>query len=35
MERRVFWISFIVLGLTADIILPFWWALAAVAPRTR
>jgi len=32
MERKVFWISFIVLGLIADVVLPLWWALAATIP---
>jgi hypothetical protein len=32
MERRIFWISFTVLGLAADFILPLWWALAATIP---
>lgn len=32
MERKVFWISFTVLGLLADFLLPLWWALAATIP---
>jgi len=32
MERKIFWISFIVLGLIADVVLPLWWALAATIP---
>ena len=28
MERKIFWISFTVLGLAADFLLPLWWALA-------
>src|SRR5208337_5653844 len=32
MERKVFWISFIVLDLIADVVLPLWWALAATIP---
>jgi hypothetical protein len=32
MEKRIFWISFTVLGLAADFILPLWWALAATIP---
>jgi len=32
MQRKVFWISFIVLGLFADFVLPIWWALAATIP---
>jgi hypothetical protein len=32
MERKIFWISFTVLGLAADLILPLWWALASTIP---
>ena len=32
MERKVFWIAFIVLGVLADILLPIWWALFATIP---
>jgi hypothetical protein len=32
MGRKVFWISFIVLGLIADVVLPLGWALAATIP---
>lgn len=32
MERKVFWIVFIVLGLAADFVLPIWWALIATIP---
>jgi hypothetical protein len=32
MERKVFWISFTILGLIADFTLPLGWALAATAP---
>ena len=32
MERRIFWIVFVVLGLLADILLPIWWALSATVP---
>jgi len=31
-QRKVFWMSFVVLGLIADVALPFWWALAATVP---
>ena len=31
-ERRVFWMVFIVLSLIADIALPLWWALVATIP---
>ena len=32
MQRKVFWISFLLLGLVADLILPFSWALIATIP---
>jgi len=32
MEKRIFWISFTLLGLAADFILPIWWALVATIP---
>jgi hypothetical protein len=32
MERKIFWLTFIVLGLVADMILPLWWGLAATIP---
>ena len=32
MERKIFWISFTVLGLAADFVLPLWWALGATIP---
>ena len=32
MQRKMFWIIFMVLGLVADFIFPFWWALAATVP---
>ena len=32
MERKIFWIVFVLLGLLADVILPLWWALAATLP---
>jgi hypothetical protein len=32
MERRIFWLVFIVLGLVADFLLPIWWGLAASIP---
>jgi len=28
-ERKIFWLTFGVLGLIADFVLPFWWALGA------
>ncbi len=32
MERKIFWISFTVLGLAADFVLPLWWALGTTIP---
>ena len=32
MERKIFWMVFIVLGLLADFLLPLWWGLAATVP---
>lgn len=32
MQRKVFWIAFIMLGFCADLILPFVWAVAATIP---
>jgi hypothetical protein len=32
MERRIFWLVFIVLGLAADFLLPLWWAVLATVP---
>jgi hypothetical protein len=32
MERRLFWMIVLVLGLLADFLLPFWWALGATIP---
>jgi hypothetical protein len=31
-QRKVFWIFFIALGLLADVTLPLWWALVATIP---
>jgi hypothetical protein len=31
-ERKIFWTVFTVLGLIADFVLPFFWALAATIP---
>jgi hypothetical protein len=31
-ERRIFWITFTVLGLAADLLFPIGWALAATIP---
>jgi hypothetical protein len=32
MERKIFWMVFTVLGLLADFLLPFWWAVGATIP---
>jgi hypothetical protein len=32
MQRKVFWTTFSVLGIVADLALPLWWALAATIP---
>jgi hypothetical protein len=32
MERKIFWLVFAALGLLADFLLPFWWAVAATFP---
>jgi hypothetical protein len=32
MRRKVFWGTFTILGLLADLALPLWWALAATVP---
>jgi hypothetical protein len=32
MQRKVFWASFAIIGLIADLVLPFWWAMAATIP---
>jgi hypothetical protein len=32
MERKIFWICFVVLGLIADFALPIWWGLLATIP---
>jgi len=32
MQRRIFWMIFIVLGLAADFVLPLWWAIGATLP---
>jgi hypothetical protein len=31
-ERKIFWMIFVVLGLMADFVLPAWWALGASIP---
>ena len=32
MQRKIFWIIFMLLGLLADFLLPFWWAFGATIP---
>lgn len=32
MEKKIFWMIFGILGLLADFLLPFWWAVAATIP---
>jgi hypothetical protein len=31
-QRKIFWMSFGCIGVIADLILPFWWAVAATIP---
>jgi len=31
-QKKIFWITFTVLGIIADVALPTWWALAATVP---
>jgi hypothetical protein len=32
MQRKIFWMTFATLGLCTDLILPFWWGVAATIP---
>jgi hypothetical protein len=32
MEKRIFWMLFIVLGLVMDFTLPIWWSVALTLP---
>lgn len=32
MQRKVFWISFLMIGLCADLILPLMWGIFATVP---
>jgi hypothetical protein len=32
MQQKIFWATFALLGLIADMALPLWWALAATIP---
>jgi hypothetical protein len=31
-EKKLFWVIFIVLGLLCDVLLPFFWAAVAMIP---
>jgi hypothetical protein len=31
-ERKIFWLTFAVLSVIADFVLPFWWGLGATIP---
>jgi hypothetical protein len=31
-QKKIFWITFAGLGLLADLVLPFWWAVLATIP---
>ena len=32
LQKKIFWASFFILGLIADLILPFWWGMIATVP---
>lgn len=32
MQSKIFWVTFMVISLVADIALPLWWSLAATLP---
>jgi hypothetical protein len=32
MQKKIFWMVFMLLGLLADFMLPFWWACAVTIP---
>jgi hypothetical protein len=32
MERKIMWLTFMILCLIADFVLPFWWGLLASIP---
>jgi hypothetical protein len=32
MEKRIFWVCFLGLGLIADVVLPLFWGLVATIP---
>jgi hypothetical protein len=31
-QRKIFWLTFGGIGLVADLVLPFWWAVFATIP---
>ena len=31
-QRKIFWVTFTLLSLIADLVLPLWWALGAMFP---
>ncbi len=32
MQKKIFWLIFVVLSALAGVLLPFWWAMAASLP---
>ncbi len=32
MQKKIFWLTFIMLSALATIVLPFWWSVAATVP---
>jgi hypothetical protein len=32
MQGRIFWLTFIVISVVADVLLPLWWGLVATIP---
>ena len=32
MQKKIFWVVFLLLGLLADFLLPIWWGVAATVP---
>ncbi len=32
MQKKIFWLTFIMLSALASVVLPFWWAMAATVP---
>jgi hypothetical protein len=31
-QKKIFWMMFGALGIVADLVLPFWWAVVATIP---